>query len=201
MYCDSCGLNFFPKQAICTRCGAAPTRHWLQLMSLVTLLTAVLCNSFVACFVLPYRVSAPHPRFFFRAWMWLDLKAALYGWIPLALGLLAWDYFVWRAQQPKVKGWVTRKLLTFVLATAIAPIIPWWVPAGQPPPNLLAALSRHPGLPSVLAWAVVLAVITLLCCHAETRDSLLGHGRILSLVSFGALLLLLTLTLVGWSLT
>jgi hypothetical protein len=55
----------------------------------------------------------------------------------------------------------------------------------------------HPGLPSTLAWGVVLVVVTLLCVNGETRDSLLGHGKVLSLVSLGILLLLLTLTIAG----
>jgi hypothetical protein len=48
---------------------------------------------------------------------------------------------------------------------------------------------------------VVLVVSVLLCIDAESRDYLLGHGRILSVVSTGMLLLVLSLTVVGWSLT
>jgi len=40
-----------------------------------------------------------------------------------------------------------------------------------------------------------------LCVKAETRDSLLGKGKTLALVSLGALALFLTLTLFGWSLS
>jgi hypothetical protein len=46
---------------------------------------------------------------------------------------------------------------------------------------------------------VVVFVIALLCINAETRDSLLGHGKVLSLVSLGVLLLLVALTIAGWS--
>jgi hypothetical protein len=81
----------------------------------------------------------------------------------------------------------------------IAPIIPWWMPADQPPHNFMSAISKYPGLPSAVAWGVVVFVITLLCVNAETRDSLLGHGKVLSLVSLAVLLLLVTLTIVGWS--
>jgi len=80
-------------------------------------------------------------------------------------------------------------------------MIPWWVPAGQPPGQFLAMIGRYPGLPAILAWAVVLVVSVLLCIDAESRDYLLGHGRILSVVSTGMLLLVLTMTVVGWSLT
>jgi hypothetical protein len=62
-------------------------------------------------------------------------------------------------------------------------------------------IGRYPGLPAILAWGVVLVVSVLLCIDAESRDYLLGHGRILSVVSTGMLLLVLSMTVVGWSLT
>lgn len=200
MFCDRCGLNFLPKQSVCSRCHRVPTRYWFQLMSLVTLLVAVACNGLVGLFLLPRYASGHNSRFIFRAWWWLDQKASLYGWVVIAVALLAWDYFVWKEARPKVKGWLTRKLLTLSLATGIAPMIPWWVPAGQPPGQFLAMIGKYPGLPAVLAWAVVLVVSVLLCIDPESRDYLLGHGRILSLVSTGFLLLVLSMTILGWSL-
>ena len=112
MYCDRCGLNFLPKQSVCTRCKRVPTRYWFQFMSLVTIFAAVLCNSLLGVFLLPRLATATHGRTLFRTWWWFDQKAAMYGWVPLAIGLLAWDYFVWKDARPKVKGWFTRKLLT-----------------------------------------------------------------------------------------
>ncbi len=164
-------------------------------------MVAIACNSLVALFLLPRLVTGHRAGLLFRVWLWLDEKGSLYGWAPVALGLLAWDYFVWRGSRPKIKGWITRKLLTLVLVAGLAPLLPWWVPAGQPPEGVLAAIARHPGLPSILAWGIVIFVATLLCINAETRDSLLGHGRVLSLVSLGVLLLVLAMTLVGWSIT
>lgn len=199
MFCERCGLNFLPRQSMCTRCGAASTRHWLQMTSLVTLMVVVAANRLVLLFLLPSRATGQHAHLLFRGWLWFDQKTALYGWVPLAIGLLAWDIFVWHDARPKVKGWVTRKLLTLALMAGIAPIIPWWMPADQPPRNFMTAIAKYPGLPSAVAWGVVLFVITLLCVNAETRDSLLGHGKILSLVSLGMLLLLVALTIVGWS--
>lgn len=201
MFCERCGLNFLPKQSVCTRCGVAPVRHWLQLMSLVTLLVAFAGNSIVGWFLLPGLADGRRAPLLFRGWLWFDAKASLYGWVPIALGLLAWDYFIWRDSRPKFRGWLTRKLLTFVLVAGIAPGLPWWVPAGQPPHGFVEAISRHPGLPSALAWGAVLFVVSLLCLHEQTRDSLLGHGRALSLVSLSILLLVLGMTLVGWSMT
>jgi hypothetical protein len=199
VFCEHCGLNFLPKQSVCGRCRVAATRHWFQLMSLVTLLAAVLCNSLVGQLLLPRLAAQGHSRFLFRAWLWFDNKAALYGWVPIAFALLAWDYFVWKAAKPKIKGWFTRKLLTFSLAAGLAPMLPWWIPAGQPPGQFLAMIGKYPGMPSLLAWGVVLVVVVLLCLNSESRDYLLGHGKALSVVSIGLLLLVLTMTLVGWS--
>ena len=201
MFCDRCGLNFLPKQSVCTRCRRVPTRYWFQLMSLVTLLVAVAANGLVAILLLPHFAAGPHSRFVFRAWWWFDQNVALYGWVLIAVGLLAWDYFVWKEARPKIKGWFTRKLLTLSLAAGVAPMIPWWIPAGQPPGQFLSMIGKYPGLPAILAWAVVLVVSVLLCIDAESRDYLLGHGRILSVVSTGMLLLVLSMTVVGWSLT
>lgn len=199
MFCDRCGLNFLPKQSVCSRCKKVPTRYWFQLMSMVTLLLALACNAVVGMTLLPRLVDAPHPRLVFRAWLWFDRQAAMYGWVALALALLAWDYFVWKEARPKVKGWFTRKLLTFSLAAGVAPMIPWWIPAGQPPGQFLSMIGKYPGMPEMLAWAVVLVVVVLLCIDAESRDYLLGHGRTLSVVCTGLLVVVLGMTLVGWS--
>ncbi len=201
MFCELCGQQFFPKQSVCSRCRVIPARYWLQFVSLVTLFVAVTCNSLVAWFLLPRFVSGNHPRPVFRAWLWFDHTAALFGWIPLAIALLAWDYLVWKHGRPRIRGWITRKLLTAVLVAGIAPILPWWVPAGQPPGEFLAMIGRHAGLPATMAWGVVLAVILLLCGEPQSRDTLLGHGKALSLVCSGILLLVLSLTVVCWSLT
>jgi hypothetical protein len=201
VFCDRCGMSFLPKQSVCTRCKRVPTRYWFQFMSLVGIFVAVLCNTLLGVFLLPHLATSPHSRVLFRAWYWFDQKSAVYGWVPLAAGLLAWDYFVWKGARPKVKGWFTRKLLTFSLAAGVAPLLPWWIPAGQPPGQFLAFLGRHPGVPSMLAWGVVLVVAIILCIERESRDYLLGHGRALSIVGTAMLLLVLTMTAVGWSLT
>ncbi|HEV2501177.1 MAG TPA: hypothetical protein VGY31_16520, partial [Terriglobia bacterium] len=129
----------------------------------------------------------------------------IYGWIPIIGGLLAWDYFVWRraklkGTRPRIKRWVTKKLLTLVAAAAVTPLIPAWVPAGQVSSQFLGMIGRYSGLPAALAWATAGFVLALLCGHRQTRDSLLGHGKALSLISLGALVSVLTLTLIGWSL-
>ena len=62
-------------------------------------------------------------------------------------------------------------------------------------------ISKYQGLPVLLAWGVVLVVTIILCIDPESRDYLLGHGRTLSIVSTGMLVVVLAMTLIGWSLT
>jgi hypothetical protein len=206
VYCEHCGLKIYSEHPVCTRCGRAPLHEWIQLISLAVLLLATIGNSVAGMFLLP-KLSAMHPSsLFFRGWLWADRESTLYGWMPLATALLLWEFLVYRKIRKakpvtKVRGWVSRKILTFVLAAGFAPILPWWIPANQPSDKMLAALSRYPGLPSAISWGGVLLVAIVLCVKAETRDSLLGHGKVLSLISLGALALFLTLTLVGWSLS
>src|SRR5216110_534055 len=91
VYCDRCGLNFLPKQSVCTRCKKVPTRYWFQLMSLVTLLVAVLSNTVSGLFMLPRLAEARHGRLLFRSWYWIDQNAALwlgaFGGGPARVGL------------------------------------------------------------------------------------------------------------------
>jgi hypothetical protein len=199
VFCERCGQGFLPKESVCGRCKTAATRHWFQMTSLVTLLVAVLCNALVGLLLLPQLTGGRHSHFVLRAWLWFDRNAALYGWVPIALALLAWDLLVWKAARPKVKGWFTRKLLTFSLAAAVAPMLPSWIPAGQPPKQFLSMMAKCPGVPSLLAWGVVLVVVVLLCVNAESRDYLLGHGKALSVISLCLLLLVVTMTILSWS--
>jgi hypothetical protein len=206
IFCDRCGEAFAPKKPVCVGCGATPARHWLQLTSLMVFVLAAFCNALVCWFLLPRLVSVRNAQVF-RGWLWLDERASIYGWAPIIMAILAWDYFIWRrsrrAKQTghKIKGWITRKVLTFVLVTSVTPLLPWWIPAGQPPDSFVARISRYPGLPSSLAWLTVTLVLILLVWNPATRDSLLGHGRILSLISIATLFVLLAMTLLGWSLT
>lgn len=205
MYCEHCGLKLFPEHPVCTRCGKASSHEWIQFTSLVVIFLAVLANAITGWFLLP-RMTTTHPSVLFRGWLWLDREAAIYGWMPMAAGLLAWEFYVWRKFRKarptaKVRSWLSRKLLTFVLAAGFAPILPWWIPAGQPSEKTMAFLTQYPGLPCAISWGAILIVAIVLCCRAETRNLLLGDGKALSLVSLCALATFLALTLVGWSLT
>jgi hypothetical protein len=206
VYCENCGLQIFPEKQSCTRCGQVPTQQFVQLIALAILLLTIIGNSVAGWMLLP-KLAASHPRLFlFHAWLWSDQECAKYGWMPLAAGLLAWEFFVWRKVRkrkivPKVKGWFSRKVLTFVLAAGFAPVLPWWLPAGQPSDKTMAVLMRYPGLPCAVSWSAILIVAVVLCLKAETRDLLLGRGKVLTGVSLGMLTLFLALTLLGWSWT
>jgi len=207
MYCQNCGLQIFPEKPQCTRCGAAPAQQYFQLMALGVLLITLVGNLLTSWLLLP-RLVATHPQnYLYRAWLWTDVEGARYGWMPLAAALLAWEWFVWRKIRkkrqtaPKIKGWVSRKLLSFVLAAGFAPMLPWWIPIGQPSDKTLAAMASYPGLPCAISWTAILIVSVVLCLKADTRDMVLGRGKVLSIVSLGCLALFLTLTLVGWSFT
>ena len=206
MYCEHCGLKIWPERPACTRCGKTPAHEWIQLTSLAVLLLAAVGNAVAGWIVLP-RLAAAHPHgYFFRGWLWMDHEAGLYGWMPLAVSLLLWEFYVWRKVRrakpvTKVRSWLSRKLLSFVLAAGFAPILPWWIPAGQPSEKTMALLARYPGLPCTISWAAILIVAIALCCKAETRNLLLGNGKTLSLVSLAVLAMFVAFTLVGWSLT
>jgi hypothetical protein len=54
------------------------------------------------------------------------------------------------------------------------------------------------GLMWLLPWGMVGLAAAMLCINAQTRDSLLGHGRILSAVSLAILAAVLMMTLVAF---
>jgi hypothetical protein len=215
LFCENCGLQFLPVQSVCTRCGVTSTRHWFQLMSLVTIGIAALSNSLAACVVLPrlaaghqHKFPVAHEGFAIRAWLWADVKMAVYGWIPLALGLLAWDYFFRQEASPmiseKIKSWAVRALLILAFIPGMVPLFPHWI---RPPAALLVATGKLPRLPALAAvsgltwllpWGMVGLAAAMLCIGAQTRDSLLGHGRVLSAVSLVILVMVLTLTLLAF---
>jgi hypothetical protein len=143
-----------------------------------------------------------------RAWLWTDVKASVYGWIPLALGLLAWDYFIRQelhsVMSEKIKGWLVRALLILAFVTGVAPLVPRWL---RPPAALLVTRVKLPHLPALatlpsltwlLPWGMVGLAAALLCINAETRDSLLGQGRVLSAISLAVLVMVLMLTLLAF---
>src|SRR5258708_26471626 len=110
----------------------------------------------------------------------------------LGAGVLMREFYVWRQVRKaksvsKIRSWLSRKILTFVLAAGFAPILPWWLPAGQASDKTLATMAQYPGLPCAVSWGAVLIVATVLFCKGETRNLLLGKGKTLLLVCVGSL--------------
>src|SRR6202030_1884563 len=95
IFCLRCGEAFDSKKPVCVGCGATPARHWLQVSSLMVFVLLVLCNAPFRWFLLPRLVSVRNAQVF-RGWLWLDEKASIYGWAPIIMAILAWDYFIWR---------------------------------------------------------------------------------------------------------
>jgi len=60
-------------------------------------------------------------------------------------------------------------------------------------------ISRYPGC-RVVGLGMVLVVLVLLCATPSHAISV-GHGKVLSLVSVGLLLVVLTMTMLGWATT
>ena len=200
MFCEKCGLQFLPRQSVCTRCGLTPSRLWLQLASLLLLTIVIACNSLVDLYLLPRLVTGHQPRPLFRGWVWLDEKSSSYGWVAVALALLAWSFWSRRDSEAQTREWIARWYLILLLLAGAAKVVLPWVPTDSAA-SLHAALSRHPQLTLVLPWGTIVLVVAILCLGSETRDSLLGNGRVLSLVSAGLLLLLLAMVLLAWSAT
>lgn len=197
MFCERCGMQFLPRQSVCTHCNVTPTQHWLQLVSLTTLTIAIACNSLVALFLLPRLVIGEQPPFLFRAWLWVDEKLALYGWVAAAVALLVWAYWPRYGYEPEKEVRIARALLILLLLFAGAALLLTWMPL-QSAGGMRAAVEDHPGLILTLAWGVVVLVVGVLCSNGETRDRLLGKGRALSLVGLGLLFLVLMLMLLSW---
>ncbi len=197
MFCDRCGQQFLPTESVCTRCRVAPTRALLQLISLLTLTIAVSWNAFLALYFLP-RLSHGHTPRLIHAWVRFSNLFSWYGWIAVALALLGWSFLVRRGCQLLLREWLARLLLCTVLIGGIVAAPLSWIPASLAP-NLRSSINGHPGMGAVAAWGLLVAVIGLLTLNAETRDSLLGHGRALGLISLVSLLGVLAITTLGWS--
>jgi hypothetical protein len=123
----------------------------------------------------------------------------------LALGLLAWDYFVRQEASPvmseKLKSWLIRALLILAWIPGVAPLVPSWL---RPPAALLGPAAKLPHVPALAAasgltwllpWGMVGLAAALLCIDARTRDSLLGRGRVLGAISVGVLVVVMMLVL------
>jgi hypothetical protein len=199
LFCERCGQRFLPKEAVCGRCRVAPTRHWLQLTGLATLAIAIGCNSFSALFLLP-RLAAGRSVWPLRYWMQVNDAVSFYGWVVAAVTLLLWSFWARRGYSLQKGEWPARILLLLLLLAGVATMPLPWRPAG-PTPHIHAVLHNHPGLGPGLAWGLIALALSAMCADSEVRDSLLGHGRALSVVSLAMLLSVVAIALAGWSIT
>jgi len=200
LFCEDCGLQFLPKESVCSRCGSVPTRQWLQLVSLLTLVVTFTCNSLVDLYLLRRLVAGNSHFLSFRAWLWFNDGFSTYGWAAIAIFLLVWS--IWSRQDwvKQITEWVTRGLLVLLLAGGAAAALLPHVP-GRRAAEIRAFLGRHHDAELLLPWGIVALVAGVLCLDSETRDSLLGRGRLSTLISAGILLVMLTMMLQAWSAT
>lgn len=197
MFCEQCGMNFLPEQSLCGHCGVSPTRHWLQLVSLVVLTIALACNSLMVFYLLPDFAQGERASPLLRSWLWFGESFSLYGWVPVALALLTWAFWPRLGWEPEGQVWFARVVLVLALVLAGVKLLLRWIP-GATPAALAALVTSHAAAASTLPWLAVLLAVAVLCTRNETRDRLLGDGRALSLTSLAALFLVLVLMLVGW---
>lgn len=199
MFCERCGQQFLPGESVCTRCRVPPTRHLLQLLSLVILTVAVAWNSLLSLLFLP-RLAAGQDAQLFRTWLRLNYLASLYGWVLIALAVLVWSYWARRGCQLQKKEWVARLFLILLLLAGILTSPGSWLPATLTSHiRLLVLIHNSPGMGPILAWGTIVLVLGILSMDSETRDALLGQGRALGWVSLASLLFVLVLTTLGWS--
>jgi len=84
----------------------------------LTIFVPVLCIYGPGLFLLPRLAMAQHGSAIPRLVLVSTKKFALYGWVPLRFGLLAWT--ISSGKMPaEGQGWFTRKLLTFSLAAGM----------------------------------------------------------------------------------
>ena len=191
IHCEECGLRM-NGQSICSGCHAAPTRLWLQFVSLGTLGVLTAYNYIFALNLLP--TLAPR-GYVASVWLYVSEFTWLYGWIILGVYLPAWAYYGRKKYGYSLKAGVRVGvgfvviLLMGALARPLFPRMGWaWAE------RLGTTLDSHPELGVVVGWAVVALALVSICCHCESRDRLLGRGKGLALLALAVLCILLTLS-------
>lgn len=192
IYCEECGLRI-NGQSICSRCRAAPTRLWLQFVSLGTLGVLAAYNSIFVLNFLPTRL--PHESVA-KVWRMISEFAWLYGWIAVGVYLPVWAYYGRKKYGYRLESGVQAGigLVVILLLGAVArPILPrlgWtWAEALQ------TTLDSHPAAGIVVGWTVVALALVSVCCNSESRDRLLGQGKGLALLAIALLSIILALSL------
>lgn len=197
MFCERCGIQLIAQQSTCGRCEISPTRHWLQLTSLIALSVAVACNAVVTVYLLGQPGGSPQLTLLFRVWLWISEALSLYGWVLVAVALLTWAFWPRFGYTPEWEVHAARSLLILALLGGIVRLVLPWV-TSESVAGFRILVSNHPRIVLLVAWSAVLLALGLLCRNPETRDELLGDGRILSIVSLSLLFVIVVLTLIGW---
>lgn len=182
---------------MCSRCRVAPTRCWLQLIGLITLAVAAMSDSFAFLILFPRLVTRQN-HWVFHAWLWMNHVLSSFGWAVVAVGLLVWSLWGRRGYKIQAMEWLARPVLVLTLVGGlIFPLLPQI--HGRYASAIRFVSHNRPGFGPTMGWGLIAVVLTSLCMNSEIRDSLLGHGRVLSLISLGVLILVTAMTLVGWS--
>jgi hypothetical protein len=132
--------------------------------------------------------------------MSLNEKISWYGWAPITLALLVWAYWPRHAYEPEKEVRLARFLLILLALGGAAHLALPFIPGGSMG-GVKSLLEAYPALAPTLAWIVVVLVVGILCLNAETRDALLGSGKVLSLTALGTLFVVLMVIWLAWSAT
>ena len=197
MFCERCGQSFLAHESFCARCRIPPPRQWLQLFGLAALAVATLSNSFAALALFPHLAMGGAPLLV-RAWVSFNHTVFLFGWMIVTVGLLVWSFWFRRGYDIQKKEWLARLLLFLLFTAGIVSLRPRPI-SGTMAALVRATLHNHAWLWPFTTWAVIALVMVPLCLNPETRDSLFGEGRVVSLVGLGVLSFVMLMTLVGWS--
>jgi hypothetical protein len=138
-------------------------------------------------------------RAIFRAWLWFDYKFAMYGWVPVAIAPLAWDFGLERGSA-QGQRMVHAQAADFFAGgpggtdAALAGTRRSATATVSRDDRQISATARGLGMGRAGGrGAVVLR-------RRITRLTF-GHGKTLSVDSIGALVAVLTMNIVGWSIT
>lgn len=189
-------MQMLAMQSTCG-CGTVATRHWLQFVSVLTFLLAGGINMFITGFVLPRILAESEPSFLIRAWVGTSEILAVYGWIIIAVALLTWAFWPHYGYTPEMPVRVAQGLLILALLLGLAQVIFPLIPV-EGLAGINSFISNYSGLLSTANWALVVLALGGICYSAETRDFLMGDGKILSLIALGFLLLVVVLAGIGW---
>ena len=197
MFCDKCGLQMLAVQSTCG-CGAVATRHWLQFVSILTLLLAGVMNFFVIRSMMSTALGNASLPFLIRIWIGISEFLSIHGWLVLAVALLVWAFWPHHGYTPEMPVRIGQGLLILALLSGLTGVIFPFIGADWAK-GVNDFLAGNPGVIPTLNWSLVVLALGGICYNAETRDFLLGTGKILSMVSLGVLSLVIILSIATWA--